>query len=113
YPVYPSNIAAGGLTGSGNIDLLVPLMNSSVAILSGNGDGTFSAQPDLIVDDVPGDIAIHDLNGDGNPDLAVTLLAGIDVVLGNGNGTFQTPQAFPTSLQDQRWDSPVTSNVRV
>jgi hypothetical protein len=33
---------------------------------------------------------VRDFNGDGIPDLAVVFLGGVRVLLGNGDGTFQT-----------------------
>jgi VCBS repeat protein/FG-GAP repeat protein len=39
--------------------------------------------------------AVADFNGDGKLDLAVTARASVAVMLGNGNGTFQTPTFYP------------------
>ena len=45
-------------------------------------------------------MAIADVNGDGNPDLVTANLASSDVSVlrGNGDGTFRTPQRFPTGV---------------
>jgi hypothetical protein len=39
----------------------------------------------------PTSVAVGDFNGDGKADLAVTITGGVEVFLGNGDGTFQTP----------------------
>jgi len=76
---------------------------SGVWLFTGNGDGTLN--PGVLAVSLPaaaGRIASADFNGDGNLDLVVTLPAGgpdgtgggFVVLLGNGNGTFQAPQAF-------------------
>lgn len=90
----PGALAAGDLNGDGEADLVY--VGTVVHILISNGDGTF--QPETILDPgmTTGAVAIADVNGDGHPDvLAVggggTTTATVNVFLGNGDGTFQTP----------------------
>ncbi len=68
----------------------------TIAILLGNGDGTF-AQPGTRLDStgVPDQIVARDLNGDGKLDLVNLNRSddNVSVFLGNGDGTFQ-PAAF-------------------
>jgi len=81
--------------------------NGQVAILLGNGDGTF--QPAQIYNSGGSDaasIAVADLNADGNLDVVVANGNSntFTVLLGNGDGTFQSATSFasggylPTSL---------------
>src|SRR5262245_38740543 len=42
-----------------------------------------------------------DFNGDGKPDLAGAGVNAVSVMLGNGNGTFQTKTDFPVGIQTQ------------
>jgi hypothetical protein len=63
---------------------------STVTILFGNGDGTFTAGPTTIAGLEPFHIATGDFNLDGRADLAVTNGTGntVSILLGNGDGTF-------------------------
>ena len=83
-------------------DLVVAigLNGSRTAILMGTGDGAFQ-QPLIITDNtlsVPHYQAVADFNGDGFTDLAIALGNGtgglIEILNGNGNGTFQPPTYY-------------------
>ncbi len=62
----------------------------TVAILLGNGDGTFTPTSFLIPADFPYIVAAGDFNNDGNIDLAIGGDFG-GVLLGHGDGTFSDP----------------------
>jgi len=73
-----------------------------VAILLGNGTGKFQKAVDYKVAGDPYELTTADFNGDGIPDLAVaTGLVGpvnLSVLLGNGDGTFQTRMNYYTGI---------------
>ncbi len=92
------NVLAGDFNGDGKPDLAVATDNG-IAILLGNGDGTFqpfSLVPSLLSYD-PGDdlLALADFNSDGKLDIIKSTQTGIiNVALGNGDGTFQQALGF-------------------
>ena len=94
-------LAVGDFNHDGILDIVVPSSDDgSISILLGNGDGTFapSSQSPLSVGECPFAVATGDLNGDGNLDLAVTDTCqnNVNILLGNGNGTFSTGTPVPT-----------------
>jgi hypothetical protein len=105
------SVAVADLNGDGKPDLVVanevPLVagiDGVLAVLFGNGDGTF--QPAVIYDSggyAAMSVAVADLNGDGKPDLVVANWSGVStvdgtlgVLLGTGNGTFQPVVTYDT-----------------
>jgi hypothetical protein len=113
YPVadgyQPQSIVAADVNGDGNLDLEVPSWGGdqqpAVFVFLGNssGNGSFGEPNTVLIDGYPNYIAVGDLNNDGKLDLAVTETQGmtyngqIEVLLGNGNGTFATPVTYAAS----------------
>ena len=105
YPVGTNPVAgkAADFNGDGKLDLAVLNSGSNdVSILLANGDGTFQLARTFGAGNSPSSIAVGDFNGDGKMDLAVFMLPGgtpvsplpgeIRILLGNGDGTLQTPK---------------------
>jgi hypothetical protein len=93
------SIAVADVNGDGKLDVLVA--NGYVNVLLGNGDGTFQPAQEITSDTLGViSIAAADVNGDGKIDLVAANTnngvppATVSVFLGNGNGTFQSPQTF-------------------
>jgi len=101
------DLAAGDFNSDGQVDLAVSLNSPefSLALLTGNGDGTFNAPVTFdntaAQDDSPAVIAT-DLDNDGRLDVVLAHMLScfvtpcvaarnITVMLGFGDGTFQTP----------------------
>jgi uncharacterized repeat protein (TIGR01451 family) len=86
-----TSVAVGDFNGDGKADLVVSNSNNNnLAVLLGNGDGTFQTPVNYAVS-TPISVAVGDFNGDGKADVAVAnyLADTVSVLLGNGDGTFQ------------------------
>ena len=101
---------AGDFNGDGKSDLAL-VGSDTVTILISQGDGSFqtgtiygAGQPFQTATngEMPPPTfgsAIADFNGDGHADLAVVAAAGLEVLTGRGDGTFQAAPAYPSGSQ--------------
>src|SRR5882724_12758874 len=111
------SMAVADVNGDGNPDLVVVnacvdsdcATDGAVGVLLGNGDGTFQS---AVTYDSAGffaySVAVADVNGDHKPDIIVANFCGltddcelslgrsgtVSVLLGNGDGTFQTAVVY-------------------
>jgi hypothetical protein len=108
------SIAVADVNGDGKPDLLAgdwaPFRTlGTVSVFLGSGDGTFQSAQTLASGGgaIATSVATADVNGDGKPDLVVSNLCArnhlyscsagsVGVLLGNGDGTFQTAKNFPS-----------------
>jgi hypothetical protein len=104
YPVgfNPGNVVVGDFTGSGILDLAVPIPGNypdpgSVEVLLGNGDGTFQPPIDYPVVGNPNSLAVGHFSHSGALDLVANdmVRGNVSVLPGNGDGTFGSPIVTP------------------
>lgn len=105
----PAALITADLDGDSKLDLASAegfSGSSSVSVFLGNGDGSFQPPSSFPSGMAPNALLAADFNLDGSPDLA-TANAGngyggfsdVSVLLGNGDGTFQTRQSLPAGDQ--------------
>jgi len=100
----PESSAVADFNHDGKPDLVTGLgLSSKLAVLLGNGDGTFRAATYYDLDGLgrngsASSVAVTDFNRDGNMDIVAVdrLTTNVYLLLGNGDGTFQPPQPFAT-----------------
>jgi hypothetical protein len=115
---YAESLAAADVNGDGKPDMVVGIACNTddctnnaalVGVLLGNGDGTFQPVVTYGAGGIggccgPQPVTVADVNGDGKPDLLVASCSSappnctngsvVGVLLGNGDGTFQTTVTY-------------------
>jgi hypothetical protein len=116
FPMTEMSLVSGDFNGDGRLDLAVTtagiarhpgaIIPGHLWVLLGNGDGTFQAPRSLTAGRFlfPHSPVAGDFNGDGRLDLAAidggdrrfggTEPATVNVLLGDGDGTFQAPERY-------------------
>jgi len=89
-PIGGSVLATADFTGNGKFDI-VASDGFYAGVFLGQGDGTFTEKSSYAISG--GDITVGDFNNDHKLDFVTTQ----DVVLGNGDGTFQAQVVVPTN----------------
>ena len=103
----PTRVQVTDLNSDGSLDLLTANAGTDdIAVVWGNGDGTFQSVHERVISDgkSPQAAALADFDGDGHLDVATANIDSNDVtlLLGQGNGTF----GGPTYLQLDQGSQP-------
>jgi hypothetical protein len=101
------DVVSADVNNDGKTDLVTANGNdgqggqNTVSVLLGNGDGTFQPPLDSSTLHAPARLRVGDFNHDGKPDAAIvsgqqfsTDSKYLDILLGNGDGTFQPPISY-------------------
>ncbi len=99
-PNLSASLSVADYNGDGALDLLIPDTDrGSPVLLLGRGDGTLTAPPVYASANGVTSLATGDFNHDGKADLIMTgvnsTASSLSLLLGNGNGQFQSPINIP------------------
>jgi len=101
------SVVAVDIDDDGRLDLVVTNpTRENISTFLGDGDGTFGAEIRTVVGgsgSFPTDLVVADFNEDGDLDVVTSNAQSVDdsvaLVLGDGDGSFGAPTAFPTGCQ--------------
>ncbi len=97
------HVQLADLTGDGKLDIIAT-KGFTIQVLAGHDDGTFDAPVQTFAPPSPAVFSISDFDGDGRPDLALSQTdpfnpsssGGLDIFLGNGDGSFAYNATYAT-----------------
>jgi len=102
----PGSVLLADFNADGKVDVAI-IQGGTASILLGNGDGSLQAPVSYDLGITLASGALGDVNGDGKPDLvargcfrplpSTTCLGAVAVLLGNGNGTFQSVVSYDSA----------------
>jgi hypothetical protein len=94
----PTDLASADLNGDGLADVVASVTESEPPkekngyVVQLGGKGNLPAPVEVLPEDfAPGRIELADVNGDGRADMVALYEGGLASLLGNGDGTFQSP----------------------
>src|SRR6185503_12092751 len=99
------DILTADLNNDGHLDLVTPSYHTNkVSILLGDGQGGFGDATFFDVGNLPRSVAVGDFNEDGKLDLTTanmgdytpSALPSVSVLLGKGDGTFESVKSLPS-----------------
>jgi len=93
----PRSVVVADVNGDTHPDVITTNGGGSVSVLAGNGNGTFAAQQTFATGPFPDSRPWPDVNEDTHPDLImINVLSNVvDVLLGNGDGSFAAAAHAP------------------
>jgi hypothetical protein len=95
----PTQVVVANFNGDTFPDIAVASGNlNEIAVLLNDGSGGFGPPIVSTILENPAQIAAADLRGNGTTDLVIAVYDGIDVLLGNGDGTFAAPVFYPSNM---------------
>jgi hypothetical protein len=94
---YTTYLVVGDFNEDGKSDIAVACQSNEVDVFLGIGDGTFTVGASIRVPEELGGLAVGDFNGDGAPDIAVGGTYQVNLLFGEGNGSFADPVALRLS----------------
>lgn len=108
--VWARSLAVADLNGDGKPDIVVTNNFPGLGVLLGNGDGTFQTAVTYNSGGfLANSVAVADVNEDSKPDIVVANFCAdqnncgdaiADIVLGNGDGTFQAALSYDAGGED-------------
>jgi hypothetical protein len=103
--LHPTVVAVADYNGDGHLDITAlgcPYQCNTLNVVLANGQGGFLPPVLYVIGNGPTNLLATDLNNDSIPDLAAIADGKLQVLLGNGNGTFQPKVSYDFNVYGAR-----------